>query len=78
MRTALLELVERLRDRRGVRNRVLVRDVLDKPRDRCGVLHALARWEDLSRADYAAAGGGLCRDYAFEAYPWTDVAATTE
>ena len=49
---------------------------LAEPRDRCGVLHALVRWEDLSRIEYGAAGGGACRDFAFEAYPWTDVAAT--
>jgi para-nitrobenzyl esterase len=48
---------------------------LARARDRCGVLHALARWDDLSRDEYAAAGGGVCREFAFEAYPWTDVAA---
>ena len=61
----------------------VVADVLADPRlararDRCGVLHALARWEDLSRADYATVGNGACRDFAFDAYPWTDVAATDE
>jgi len=59
----------------------VVAEVLADPRladarARCGVLYALARWEDLSRIEYAAAGGGACRDYAFERYPWTDVAAT--
>jgi para-nitrobenzyl esterase len=59
----------------------VVAEVLSDPRladarERCGVLHALVRWEDLSRIEYGAAGGGACRDYAFEAYPWTDVAAT--
>jgi para-nitrobenzyl esterase len=54
---------------------VLADPRLSLTRDRCGVLHALARWDDLSRAEYAAAGGGVCRDYAFESYPWTDVAA---
>jgi para-nitrobenzyl esterase len=54
---------------------VLADPRLPRPRDRCGVLYALARWEDLSRKAYAEAGGGLCRDYAFEAYPWTDLAA---
>jgi para-nitrobenzyl esterase len=59
----------------------VVADVLADPRladarARCGVLYALVRWEDLSRIEYASAGGGACRDYAFESYPWTDVAAT--
>jgi para-nitrobenzyl esterase len=51
---------------------------LESARERCSVLHALARWDDLSAEDYAAAGGGICRDYALDAYPWTAVAATTE
>jgi para-nitrobenzyl esterase len=58
----------------------VVAEVLEDPRlsrtrDRCGVLYALARWEDMSRDEYAAAGGGVCRDYALDAYPWTDLAA---
>jgi para-nitrobenzyl esterase len=57
---------------------VLADPRLPLPRDRCGVLYALARWEDLSREAYAEAGGGLCRDYALDAYPWTDLAATSE
>jgi para-nitrobenzyl esterase len=47
---------------------------LAEPPQRCGVLRALAAWEYLSRADYASAGEGACAAYAFEAYPWTDVA----
>ncbi len=54
---------------------VLADPRLARARDRCGVLHALARWDDLSRDEYASAGGGVCSDYAFEAYPWADVAA---
>ena len=57
---------------------VLADPRLARARDRCGVLHALARWDDLSRDEYASAGGGVCRDFAFEAYPWTDVAAVGE
>jgi para-nitrobenzyl esterase len=61
----------------------VVADVVADPRfadarERCSVLHALARWDDLSPEDYAAAGGGLCRAYALDAYPWTDVAVTTD
>jgi hypothetical protein len=61
----------------------VVAEVLEDPRlsrarDRCGVLYALTRWEDMSREDYATAGGGVCRDYALDAYPWTEVAATGE
>ena len=47
-------------------------------RDRCGVLHALAAWDYVSRDAYASAGGGVCRDLAFDAYPWTDVAVASE
>jgi para-nitrobenzyl esterase len=57
---------------------VLADPRLSRARDRCGVLHALARWEDLSLADYATVGGGVCRDFAFDAYPWTDVAVASE
>jgi para-nitrobenzyl esterase len=57
---------------------VLADPRLARPRDRCGVLYALARWEDLSREAYAAAGGGVCRAYALDAYPWTDLAAAAE
>jgi len=39
---------------------------LSRTRDRCGVLHALARWEDLSPEAYAEAGGGVCRAYALD------------
>jgi para-nitrobenzyl esterase len=61
----------------------VVADVVADPRfedarERCSVLHALTRWDDLSPGDYAAAGGGLCRDYALDAYPWTDVASATD
>ena len=55
---------------------VLADPRLPEARDRCGVLHALARWDDLPRTDYATAGGGLCRDHAFDAWPWKDVAAS--
>jgi para-nitrobenzyl esterase len=51
---------------------------LESARERCSVLWALTRWEDLSADDYAAAGGGLCREYALDAYPWTDVAVATD
>jgi len=57
---------------------VLADPRLARARDRCGVLHALARWDDLSRDQYASAGGGVCQDFAFEAYPWPDVAAARE
>jgi hypothetical protein len=61
----------------------VIADVVADPRladarERCSVLHALALWDDISPADYAAAGGGICREYALDAYPWTAVAATAE
>jgi para-nitrobenzyl esterase len=55
---------------------VLADPRLPETRDRCGVLHALARWDDLPRADYATVGGGMCQNYAFDAWPWKDVAAS--
>ena len=51
---------------------------LAEARDRCGVLHALTAWDYVSRDAYASAGGGVCRDLAFDAYPWTDVAVASE
>ena len=36
------------------------------------------RWWGAWRCPEKQAGGGLCRDYAFDAYPWTDLAATRE
>jgi para-nitrobenzyl esterase len=47
---------------------------LDGARQKCGVLRNLTDWDYLSREDYAAAGGALCGSYAFEEYPWADVA----
>jgi len=59
-------------------DKVLADPRLTAARDRCGVLHALAAWDYVSRAEYGSAGGGVCSDYAFEAYPWTDVASARE
>jgi hypothetical protein len=61
----------------------VVADVVADPRladarERCSVLVAMTRWDDLAPEDYAAAGGGICKAYALDAYPWTDVAVTTE
>lgn len=44
-------------------------------RTRCAVLRAMTLWNDLPRDQYASAGGGVCADYALDAYPWPDVAA---
>jgi para-nitrobenzyl esterase len=57
---------------------VLADPRLDQPRQRCGVLHALAAWDYMSRDEYTSAGGGVCADFAFDAYPWADVAAAPE
>ena len=54
--------------------RVLADARLERVRDRCTVLAALARWEDLSAEAYAEAGDGVCRDFALDEYPWTQVA----
>ncbi len=46
---------------------------LGSARARCSVLRALTDWEYLNRDRYASTT--VCRDFAYEAYPWPDVAA---
>jgi len=42
-------------------------------RNRCAVLRALTEWRYLNREKYAAID--VCGSYAYDAYPWPDVAA---
>jgi para-nitrobenzyl esterase len=56
----------------------VVAELMDDPRltdarDRCAILRALTEWRYLSRERYAATG--VCGSYAYDAYPWRDVAA---
>jgi para-nitrobenzyl esterase len=44
-------------------------------RDRCATLRQLTEWGNLTRSQYASAGSSVCVEYAYEAYPWRDVAA---
>ncbi len=57
---------------------VLADPRLSRVRDRCAVLAALARWEDLSAEAYAEAGDGVCKDFALDAYPWTELATRSD
>ncbi len=54
---------------------VLEDERLEDPRDRCRVMAGLTQGDYIGPKDYAAAGGGACRTYALDAYPWDDVAA---
>ena len=45
---------------------------LASDRDKCGVLRNLANWEDISEAEYASAGSGLCEAYSLESHPWPE------
>jgi hypothetical protein len=56
----------------------VIAELIDDPRlangrDRCSVLRDLAEWRYLSREQYAAVD--VCVSYAYDAYPWPDVAA---
>ena len=42
-------------------------------RSRCGLVRRLVDWNGMSRDYYPAAG--VCAEFAFDDYPWTDVAA---
>ncbi len=53
---------------------VLRDERLSDARDRCRVLHGLTDWDYIDRHEYAAAGGGACRSFAYEDYPWDDPA----
>jgi para-nitrobenzyl esterase len=48
---------------------------LPNPRDKCALLRNLATDEYITRSEYASANGELCAEFAFAAYPWSDVAA---
>jgi para-nitrobenzyl esterase len=55
----------------------VIAQLMDDPRltddrDRCAIVRALAEWRYLSQEQYA--GTGACGDYAYDAYPWPDVA----
>jgi hypothetical protein len=54
---------------------VVADERLDTARDKCSVLASLTEWDYIDAEGYASAGDGVCRLYAFEEYPWTDVAA---
>ena len=45
---------------------------LASDRDRCSVLRSLVEEDYLSREQYA--GMGICAEYAYDAYPWPDLA----
>ncbi len=56
----------------------VIAELIDDPRlagggDRCAVLRGLAEWRYLSREQYTAID--VCGSYAYDAYPWHDVAA---
>jgi para-nitrobenzyl esterase len=56
----------------------VIAELIDDPRlatgrDRCSVLRGLAEGRYLSREQYAAID--VCASYAFDAYPWPDVAS---
>ena len=51
---------------------LLVDPRLPTARSRCSVLRNLTEWEYLSIEQYAATQ--VCQDYAYEAYPWPEVA----
>ena len=67
-----LELASKTFDMNRVVSELLADARLATARDRCGMLRELTAWQYLSQERYASTPA--CRDYAYQAFPWPDVA----
>jgi para-nitrobenzyl esterase len=52
---------------------IAVDERFESQRERCSLYRQLATWSGVLEEDeYATVGGGACREFPFESYPWTD------